>query len=445
MEDVRYIKHELLRLTATASAPCPTRRFKKKCGAKGDRARALIEYLLLLPYLNLVRQKQLATLRVVTPDPPASPGNLEVWFMRHAFSCNNNVPKSPYKYLTETKYDPGLTTQGIVDCILFDRTNLRLDRFETINVCVSTSVRTWQTAAIIFGMSHPLNLFVVPGLTELHTSELSYGNIPAPFETQRAVMTQFARNLAKYGVALHPITVRGYNSDTVVVRLDPVGGASAPAVKSEREVQVNALDPVATFHQVPTARRLVPVDDTRVHGDTWDHSFSKYDPQANVFRGLWRILGPGRERLANNQVYFCVSHSHTMQRALSAVGRTDKELLNVQTSFLDSPVLREALSAKVKLSTHEIERIGSIAGLEHLPVLETPQVVISKQNVWQLKCTGTLSPTEFAFTTVSIYQGFERFTQELGAKYDRNHECDKDTPGFKGLAARFLRFTRKGG
>jgi hypothetical protein len=200
-----------------------------------------------------------------------------------------------------------------------------------------------------------------------------------------------------------------------------------------RRSEVNDTTPVATFRQLPTPRPLVPVDDPPTHGTSWNHVFTKYDKNEAIFGGLWRILGPGRARLANNQTFFCITHSHALQRALAATGHTPKEMLNTDTCFLDSPALREALSPDIKLSNAQVERIGSIHDLENLPYTETPQYVIKKQNLWQLKCEGNLAPTSFGFNTITIFQGFERYTDNLGRHYDAFDECAKDTNGLRAL------------
>lgn len=141
----------------------------------------------------------------------------ELWFIRHAFSCNNNISKGNLaKFVASTKYDPGLTSQGIVDALLFDPRNLQLDEILSdgpLKVFVSTSMRTWETAALLYAKYRPVNLYVVPGLTEKHSSEMAYGNVPAPLQQQGAVMRSFIEQVyLQYGVALHSIVVYAYNN-----------------------------------------------------------------------------------------------------------------------------------------------------------------------------------------------------------------------------------------
>jgi hypothetical protein len=405
--DSGWVKRELARRAHPRK--CRTR---KDCDARRDQVRVLLEYLLLAPYLSLVRKKQLSTLLPIPESPPAPPSNFEVWFIRHAYSCNNNVPKNPLGFLAHHKYDPGLTTQGILDGARFDTRNLRLDRFRALNVCVSTSIRTWQTAALVFGRTHPLKLIVVPGLTEEHAFDLSVGNIPSPLQTQRDVMADFLRGLARYGIAVQTITVHAYNSTIEFMRFDPVPGKALDAPG-----QVTAE--VATFYQAPPPTPLTTFHDPKVHGATWDRSFSKFDKSG--LGALHRLLQGAH--LGNDGTFFCVSHSHNMQRILST---------------LVDPRARKAL-APVKVTPKEVEQFGGIEGLATLPP-ETPQHVIRRQNMWQMKCAGTATPLDAAVQTITIYQGFDRYKPSQAL--DQNRECDRDAGALLGL---IRRFTRRGG
>lgn len=168
------------------------------------------------------------------------------------------------------------------------------------------------------------------------------------------------------------------------------------------------------------AHVLTPVTDVQVIPQTtWPRVFSEYYKEKPLFAALDRIMFTTlhNKRLDGTRVYLCTTHSRAMQTALTQQGRF---------SLLANPALRDFLNrdeVKARLSGKKLQVRCP------LPVDETPQVVSSSHNMWQLKCTGTLGERTLCLTNVTMFQGFTKFTEGLGERLDFNRSCENDVEG----------------
>jgi hypothetical protein len=427
-------------------AALPSQVCKKDCKPN---LQAYAEYALMYPFLL---DKHKATLRQTVPGLASldaefatereaaaqecrkySGAQFELWFIRHSFSCNNNISKGNLvKFVASTKYDPGLTSQGIVDALLFDNRNLQLGGILSdgpLKVFVSTSMRTWETAALLYAKYRPVNLYVVPGLTEKHSSEMAYGNVPSPLPQQGAVMRVFIEQVyLQYGIALHSIVVYAYNNPRPLMtfyrpaHFPPVPQPDLERM-STRDEKRNKTDPVCSMDQC-SVHELNPVRDVQVIPQTtWPRVFSEYYKEKPLFAALDRIMFTDlyNKRLDGTRVYLCTTHSRAMQGALTKQGNF---------SLLANPALRDFLNRdEVKAG------IKQKFGVQcPLPVDETPQFVSSSHNMWQLKCMGTINQRRLCLTNVTMFQGFTKFTEGLGDFLDFNHSCENDVEGLSIVA-----------
>ncbi len=421
--------------------------------ACSEKLQGLVEYALMYPYLppsNKAAIKrvvpQIEEVERAEPKPlerclPYYQGGtaFELWFIRHSFSCNNNVTKDTLRlnFISKTKYDPGLTSQGIVDALLFDTSNLNLqDIVEApLKVFASTSMRTWQTAVLLYAKHRALNLYVVPGLAEQHSRELEYGNVPAPLKQQEAVLNVFIEQVyLQYGVRLHEVKVFAYNSPVPLMTFPPTQikafQAAAPLERMSTRKKKNVTSPVCSLNQCKT-HPLALNEDPAV-GDTWPRVFSQYDKERTLFVALDRVLQSDLFNLRKNgtRLYLCTTHSRAMQSALTNQG---------DYSLLSDPLVRDALNRddiKQTLFGGLVEKFKRKLGLKRplqvdcpLPVEETPQFVCSTHNMWQLRFFGAVQPTLFCLMHATMFQGLKKFTKDLGQRLDFNNSCDNDAAG----------------
>lgn len=418
--------------------------------ACSKKLQGLVEYALMYPYLtpsNKAAIKRMVPLideveeqkpleRCAPYYKGAAP--FELWFIRHSFSCNNNVAKDTLRlnFISKTKYDPGLTSQGIVDALSFDTSNLKLPEIVEgpLKVFASTSMRTWQTAVLLYAKHRALNLYVVPGLAELHTRELEYGNVPAPLPQQEAVLRVFIEQVyLQYGVPLHEVRVFAYNNPVPLMTFPPTQIKDFKPVPLESmgtRKNKNDTRPVCTLTQCKT-HPLRPIEDPAV-GDTWARVFSQYDKERTLFVALERVLQSDLFNLRKNglRLYLCTTHSRAMQSALTNQG---------DYSLLSNPLVRDALNRddlKHALFGGVVDKFKRRVGLGKqlqvdcpLPVEETPQFVSSTHNIWQLRFFGAVQPTLFCLTHMTMFQGFKKFTTDLGKRLDFNDSCSNDVAG----------------
>lgn len=426
-------------LSLLPAAECTERCAEKLQGA--------VEYALMYPYLSPDNKEKVKRMvpqieDIAHPEPKplercapyykdAVP--FELWFVRHSFSCNNNIGKDPLrlKFITKTKYDPGLTSQGIVDALLFNAHNLRLNEIDPgpLKVFVSTSMRTWQTAVLLYAKHRPLNLYVVPGLAEAHSHEMEWGNVPAPLPQQQAVLQVFIEQVyLQYGVRVHAVAVFAYNDPSHPLMVFPATQikefhpTSSLESMSTRDKKRNAIDPVCSILQCKT-HPLREVVDPPVDG-TWSRVFTKYDPQKTLFVALERVLQSDLFNTRDGKrVYLCTTHSRAMQSALT----------NHDFSLLSDPMVRDALNgAAIK---HHLGKTRLKVDCP-LPPEETPQTISSSHNMWQLRFFGALRPDMFCLSHMTMFQGLKKFTTNLGKRLDFNNSCANDATGLPVLIRR---------
>jgi len=416
---------------------------------------AYAEYALMYPYLLEANQ---ATLRARVAGLQSIPkfqraacqyqgAPFELWFIRHSFSCNNNISKGNLvKFVASTKYDPGLTSQGIVDALLFDNRNIGLGEIQSngpLKVFVSTSMRTWQTAALLYAKYRPVNLYVVPGLTEKHGSEMAYGNVPAPLQQQGEVMRVFIEQVyLQYGVALHSVVVYAYNSPDrpLMTFYRPASFPPVPDVDLERvstrAEKSNKTAPVCSIDQC-NVHQLNPGQDPQVIPQTtWPRVFSFYYKEKPLFAALDRVMFTNLFNLrGNKRVYLCTTHSRAMQTALTQQGDFSLLVDPVLRDFLNRDEVKEGIFGGLRA------KVARKVGWTHLkqvqcplPLDETPQFVSSSHNMWQLKCEGALDGRTLCLTNVTMFQGFQKFTKRLGERLDFNHSCENDVEGLPVVA-----------
>lgn len=412
---------------------------------------AYAEYALMYPYLTEENKENLKGVGgIVDLKFQSEEGRecdllehpVEIWFIRHSFSCNNKISKSnPFKFVASTKYDPGLTTQGIVDALLFNHTNTRLHEIESdgpLKVFVSTSIRTWQTATLLYAKYRPVNLYVVPGLTEKHGSEISYGNVPAPLQQQGQVMRVFIEQVyLQYGIHLHSVVVYAYNNpDPLMTFYQPADLPAVPDVGLERVStryeKTNKTAPVCSIDQC-NVHPLNPVEDPEVKPQTtWPRVFSMYYKEKPLFAALDRIMFTNLYNTRDGKrVYLCTTHSRAMQTALT--GGVSLLANHVLRDFLNRDAVRERVFASARKGLKQVQC--------PLPLDETPQFVSSSHNMWQLKCEGSFGGSRrgplLCLTNVTMFQGFRKFTTGLET-LDSNHSCENDVEGLPVVARKAI-------
>lgn len=421
--------------------------------ACSKKLQGLVDYALMYPYLTPSNK---AAIKRVVPQideverPEQTPlercmpyyrggAAFELWFIRHSFSCNNNVAKDTLRlnFMSKTKYDPGLTSQGIVDALLFDTSNLNLHDLAEgpLKVFVSTSMRTWQTAVLLYAKHRPLNLYVVPGLAEQHTMELQYGNVPAPLPHQEAVLRVFLEQVyLQYGVHLHDVRVFAYNSPVPLMTFPRTQIKAFQAAVSLESMTMrkkrNDTRPVCAINQCKT-HPLTLNEDPPV-GDTWPRVFSQYDKERTLFVALPRVLQSDLFNLRKNgmRLYLCTTHSRAMQSALTNQG---------DYSLLSDPLVRDALNREAtKHAVKHAKRVKRPQVDCPLPFEETPQFVSSGHNMWQLRFYGSLQPNLFCLMHATMFQGLQKFTKDLGQRLDFNNSCDNDATGLPFLIRKTL-------
>jgi len=335
---------------------------------------AYAEYSLMAPYLvdkTVFNEPDIAA----SSECNALPGTeFELWFMRHALSCNNATPGWRQRPLLK-EFDPGLATQGIRDALSFDSSHI-VDGEAPLNIFVSTSVCTWMTAALAFARGRDVNLYVVPGLADTH--------LPAPLQYQERAMRALIREVyVQYKVKLRTVMVYAYNSPTALLNFIP------PPVP---ELLPNPTSPTSPVCVIPQCERrtLNPARDGEVRG-AWPSTFSRHIIERPL-AALDRIMLSGLHNpVGEKQVYICITHSRIMDE-----------------------VFRNILSPEAFRRFYTVLQLPEMAIMCPAPVDDTPQAV-PRQTMWQFRCKGKLNAPAMNISNVTMYPGFKTHNSERGA------------------------------
>ena len=158
------------------------------------------------------------------PEPVQFKGseNMAVYVTRHATSCNNIADNFFYK-----KYDPSIAEYGVWS--LKDRMSdpnfqpfqLAKQRKETEVVYVSSCIRTWMTAILIYwSQGRTLHLVVSPFLKEKGNNP---GNLPESISQQLAkIQTWMVRN----GIPAINVKISIVDSNDQLVQIHPSAGSA---------------------------------------------------------------------------------------------------------------------------------------------------------------------------------------------------------------------------
>ena len=146
------------------------------------------------------------TTQSVEPDDQKK---INFYITRHATSVNNAA-----KDITEKKFDPVLDKSGIINTAnIIDSYHSNFQKVSSV-VFVSPLIRTWLTAAILYGAkTEHLKLVVAPFLKELHKKKYLYtwcsGNHPTSFkDTIEAFKTELQNIAQLYPYIQLPTDIR---------------------------------------------------------------------------------------------------------------------------------------------------------------------------------------------------------------------------------------------
>jgi len=274
-----------------------------------------------------------------------------VHITRHLFSCANLKKSKKDSKGQVREQDPSLTLYGILSS-----EHLRLpdsSRFPT-TVYVSTLVRTWQTAILLYtkqfndqnDSQRKLNLKIVPYIQE--ESSLSFlpfsvsvDNVPYSFDKQREVMLSFMNNL---GLMFDEAYMKMFKRTTYVIeylyddskkfeiswsvdgfkiswnvydsvkkvndkqeKLEPYKNSLSEYISYIREEQKRVIDtkPVKDT----TLKENSKIDEREI-----DTSINSYKESPNIHSFIRGVI-PKEEK----EKYYVVSHSSTMTTFLKGV------------------------------------------------------------------------------------------------------------------------------
>ena len=162
----------------------------------------------------------------------------KITFIRHGFSCNNTTGAG------DKDWDPSLTVYGMLTAIKMGTTIAKTySDTNSINVCVSPLLRTWQTAILLFGKNYDtINLNICPYLTEAYPDLIDQeildrfkikspklpsgrGNTPIEFRWQLKKLYHFLQLLIqnKDALGLKNEDALGFNAKLTTINIQFVG------------------------------------------------------------------------------------------------------------------------------------------------------------------------------------------------------------------------------